>query len=138
MFVERQGLVIFGIVLVCGGVAVGLQVQSGTDDEAHADRGEQERVRQNCRPNEDLDRDLFASVVMPRLPQNIWVAAADADLPRVQQLVELDAIDPNQPDDNSYTPMSVPTSYPDLADSSQARCRVLFPAPCSALSHLQG
>ena len=40
---------IIGIDLVCGGVAVGLQVQSRTDDEAHADRGEQERVRQNSR-----------------------------------------------------------------------------------------
>ena len=45
LLVEGQGLVIVGIVLVCGGVAVGLQVQSRTDDEAHADRGEQERVR---------------------------------------------------------------------------------------------
>lgn len=75
---------------------------------------------------------------MPRLPQNIWVAAADGDLPRVQLLVEANAIDPNQPDDNSYTPMSVSMSHPDLADSPQARCCVLLSAPRSALSHLQG
>ena len=114
LFVERQGLVIIGIVLVCGGVAVGLQVQSRTDDEAHADRGEQERVRQNCRRRRSFhsDLDLFVSVVMPRLPQNIWVAAADGDLPRVQLLVEANAINPNQPDDNSYTPMSVPVFLP--------------------------
>lgn len=59
-----------------------------------ADRGEQERVRQNGRKcgssAQILDLDLFALVVMPRLLQNIWVAAADGDLPRVRVRFSLD------------------------------------------------
>lgn len=46
------------------------------------------------------------------LSKNIWVAAGDGDLARVQILLESDAsLTPNIPDDNTYTPMHAAASY---------------------------
>ncbi|KIK63122.1 hypothetical protein GYMLUDRAFT_41442 [Collybiopsis luxurians FD-317 M1] len=43
--------------------------------------------------------------------KNIWVAAGDGDLERVKELVEQQAISPNSPDPNTYTPMHAAASY---------------------------
>ncbi|KAK2462977.1 hypothetical protein APHAL10511_005029 [Amanita phalloides] len=51
---------------------------------------------------------------MPRLSANIWVAAADGDLPRIRDLVENHSISPNLPDQNTYTPMHAAASYAQL------------------------
>lgn len=46
------------------------------------------------------------------LSKNIWVAAGDGDLDRVQILLESDpTLSPNIPDDNAYTPMHAAASY---------------------------
>ncbi|KIK95428.1 hypothetical protein PAXRUDRAFT_827019 [Paxillus rubicundulus Ve08.2h10] len=47
--------------------------------------------------------------------KNIWVAAADGDLSRVQELVEQQSISPNVPDPFTYTPMHAAASYGQLA-----------------------
>lgn len=54
--------------------------------------------------------------VPTRIPQekNIWVAAGDGDLNRVQELVERQAISPNAPDAFTYTPMHAAASYGQL------------------------
>ncbi|KAF8557422.1 ankyrin [Imleria badia] len=46
--------------------------------------------------------------------KNIWVAAADGDLRRIQELVEHQAISPNVPDSFTYTPMHAAASYAQL------------------------
>ncbi|KDQ57188.1 hypothetical protein JAAARDRAFT_35792 [Jaapia argillacea MUCL 33604] len=46
--------------------------------------------------------------------KNIWVAAGDGDLQRVQELVERQSISPNAPDQNTYTPMHAAASYGQL------------------------
>ncbi|KIL64459.1 hypothetical protein M378DRAFT_163225 [Amanita muscaria Koide BX008] len=51
---------------------------------------------------------------MAPLPKNIWVAAGDGDLARVQELVENHSFSPNDPDPNTYTPMHAATSYGQL------------------------
>ncbi|KAL4064526.1 ankyrin repeat-containing domain protein [Scleroderma citrinum] len=43
--------------------------------------------------------------------KNIWVAAGDGDLPRVQELVEQESLSPNAPDPFTYTPMHAAASY---------------------------
>ncbi|KAI5982029.1 ankyrin repeat-containing domain protein [Pisolithus marmoratus] len=54
--------------------------------------------------------------VQRRVPQekNIWVAAGDGDLLRVQELVERQSISPNAPDPFTYTPMHAAASYGQL------------------------
>ncbi|KAI0033554.1 ankyrin repeat-containing domain protein [Vararia minispora EC-137] len=42
---------------------------------------------------------------------NIWVAAGDGDLARVQTLVDAHGISPNAPDPHTYTPMHAAASY---------------------------
>lgn len=51
--------------------------------------------------------------VPTRTPQekNIWIAAGDGDLLRVQELVEQQSISPNAPDPFTYTPMHAAASY---------------------------
>ncbi|KAG5719530.1 hypothetical protein E4T56_gene17899 [Termitomyces sp. T112] len=48
------------------------------------------------------------------MQKNIWIAAADGDLGRVQHLVDVDALDPNVPDEHTYTPMHAAASYAQL------------------------
>ncbi|EPQ54062.1 ankyrin [Gloeophyllum trabeum ATCC 11539] len=43
--------------------------------------------------------------------KNIWIAAGDGDLERVRELIEGEALSPNVPDPNSYTPMHAAASY---------------------------
>ncbi|KAG8762584.1 hypothetical protein FRC15_008436 [Serendipita sp. 397] len=43
--------------------------------------------------------------------KNIWVAASDGELERVQYLIEEEGISPNAPDPNTYTPMHAAASY---------------------------
>jgi len=43
--------------------------------------------------------------------KNIWVAASDGDLQRVQYLIEHEGLSPNVPDANTYTPMHAAASY---------------------------
>lgn len=43
--------------------------------------------------------------------KNIWVAAGDGDLQRVQELVERESISPNAPDPFTYTPLHAAASY---------------------------
>lgn len=43
--------------------------------------------------------------------KNIWIAAGDGDLLRVQELVEQQSISPNAPDPFTYTPMHAAASY---------------------------
>lgn len=49
-----------------------------------------------------------------RSMQNIWVAASDGDLQRVQHLVEVEGVSPNAKDANSYSPMHAAASYAHL------------------------
>ncbi|KIJ67064.1 hypothetical protein HYDPIDRAFT_38494 [Hydnomerulius pinastri MD-312] len=46
--------------------------------------------------------------------KNIWIAAGDGDLSRVQELVEQQSISPNAPDPFTYTPMHAAASYGQL------------------------
>lgn len=46
--------------------------------------------------------------------KNIWIAAGDGDLARVQALVENQAVSPNAPDTFTYTPMHAAASYGQL------------------------
>lgn len=48
---------------------------------------------------------------MPAKVTNIWVAAGDGDLSRVQELVETTSVSPNAADQFSYTPMHAAASY---------------------------
>ncbi|WVR05281.1 hypothetical protein IAU60_002293 [Kwoniella sp. DSM 27419] len=43
--------------------------------------------------------------------KNLWVAASDGDLERVQYLIENEGMTPNDKDSNSYTPMHAAASY---------------------------
>ncbi|WVQ71642.1 hypothetical protein IAR50_001182 [Cryptococcus sp. DSM 104548] len=43
--------------------------------------------------------------------KNLWVAASDGDLERVQYLIENESCTPNDKDPNSYTPMHAAASY---------------------------
>ncbi|WWC69474.1 uncharacterized protein I206_103415 [Kwoniella pini CBS 10737] len=43
--------------------------------------------------------------------KNLWVAASDGDLARVQYLIENEGMSPNDKDSNSYTPMHAASSY---------------------------
>ncbi|KZV62912.1 ankyrin [Peniophora sp. CONT] len=43
--------------------------------------------------------------------KNIWVAASDGDLARVQHLIEVEGMSPNVPDAYTYTPMHAAASY---------------------------
>ncbi|TYJ57199.1 hypothetical protein B9479_002114 [Cryptococcus floricola] len=43
--------------------------------------------------------------------KNLWVAASDGDLERVQYLIENEGCTPNDKDSNSYTPMHAAASY---------------------------
>lgn len=43
--------------------------------------------------------------------KNIWVAASDGDLQRVQYLIEQEGVSPNIPDPHTYTPMHAAASY---------------------------
>jgi hypothetical protein len=54
--------------------------------------------------------------VPTRIPhdKNIWVAAGDGDLARVQELIEQQSISPNAPDPFTYTPMHAAASYGQL------------------------
>ncbi|KAK4688657.1 hypothetical protein P7C73_g1461, partial [Tremellales sp. Uapishka_1] len=45
---------------------------------------------------------------------NIWVAASDGDLARVQYLIEVEHLSPNVLDSNSYSPMHAAASYSHL------------------------
>nr|GAT60799.1 ankyrin [Mycena chlorophos] len=42
---------------------------------------------------------------------NVWVAAGDGDLERVRHLVEVESVNPNAPDEFTYTPMHAAASY---------------------------
>ncbi|OCF54146.1 hypothetical protein L486_08342 [Kwoniella mangroviensis CBS 10435] len=46
--------------------------------------------------------------------KNLWVAASDGDLERVQYLIENEGFTPNDKDANSYTPMHAAASYAHL------------------------
>ncbi|WWD15899.1 hypothetical protein CI109_100323 [Kwoniella shandongensis] len=46
--------------------------------------------------------------------KNLWVAASDGDLERVQYLIEHEGATPNDKDSNSYTPMHAAASYAHL------------------------
>ncbi|WVQ78100.1 hypothetical protein IAT38_000181 [Cryptococcus sp. DSM 104549] len=46
--------------------------------------------------------------------KNLWVAASDGDLERVQYLIENEGATPNDKDSNSYTPMHAAASYAHL------------------------
>ncbi|WVW83111.1 hypothetical protein I302_105129 [Kwoniella bestiolae CBS 10118] len=46
--------------------------------------------------------------------KNLWVAASDGDLERVQYLIENEGMTPNDKDSNSYTPMHAAASYAHL------------------------
>ncbi|KAK6902916.1 hypothetical protein I204_07140 [Kwoniella mangroviensis CBS 8886] len=46
--------------------------------------------------------------------KNLWVAASDGDLERVQYLIENEGFTPNDKDSNSYTPMHAAASYAHL------------------------
>ncbi|VDB88420.1 unnamed protein product [Peniophora sp. CBMAI 1063] len=48
---------------------------------------------------------------MTSVLKNIWVAAGDGDLARVQHLVEVEGLSPNAPDPHTYTPMHAAASY---------------------------
>lgn len=48
---------------------------------------------------------------MARQPKNLWVAAGDGDLDRVQELIEQQGLSPNAPDQYTYTPMHAAVSY---------------------------
>ncbi|KAJ4495022.1 ankyrin [Lentinula edodes] len=51
-------------------------------------------------------------MTIPQKPQqNLWVAAGDGDLARVQELIEHHSMSPNAPDPNTYTPMHAAASY---------------------------
>ncbi|KAJ3983950.1 ankyrin [Lentinula detonsa] len=51
--------------------------------------------------------------ILPRPQKNLWVAAGDGDLTRVQvkSMTFWIALSPNAPDENSYTPMHAAASY---------------------------
>ncbi|WVQ70104.1 uncharacterized protein L199_008329 [Kwoniella botswanensis] len=46
--------------------------------------------------------------------KNLWVAASDGDLERVQYLIENEGFTPNDKDSNAYTPMHAAASYAHL------------------------
>ncbi|KAJ4476230.1 ankyrin [Lentinula aciculospora] len=49
--------------------------------------------------------------ITPKPQKNLWVAAGDGDLPRVQELIEQHSMSPNAPDPNTYTPIHAAASY---------------------------
>ncbi|KAJ3998950.1 ankyrin [Lentinula boryana] len=53
----------------------------------------------------------FVMAILPRPQKNLWVAAGDGDLTRVQELIGQHSLSPNAPDENSYTPMHAAASY---------------------------
>lgn len=44
-------------------------------------------------------------------PKNIWIAAGEGDLPRVQQCVDVEGISPTAADEFTYTPLHAAASY---------------------------